>query len=45
MNLETIASNYNNWVEHFDVDGEMTREEFEAMSFDDRMALLRDAFE
>lgn len=38
------ASSWARWVEYVDTDGTMTREEFEAMSIDEKMDLQRQAF-
>lgn len=41
---QQIASNYALWVEYFDTDGNMTKEEFDAMSVEARVKLLAEAF-
>ena len=41
---EQIAQSLNLWNEYFNVDALMTDEEFNAMSLDERLALLVEAF-
>ena len=47
MNAHTntdIASSYALWVEYFDVDGSMSEAEFNNMSTEQKLALIRAAF-
>ena len=39
-----IANNWNLWIEYVDQDGTMTREEFDAMTADQKIALQVEAF-
>lgn len=47
MNAHTnneIATNYALWVEYVDADGTTTRAEFDAMSIEQKLALIEAAF-
>jgi hypothetical protein len=39
-----IANNWSLWIEYVDPDGNMTREEFDAMTTDQKIALQVEAF-
>lgn len=47
MGLKTnneVASDFNLWQEYFDVDGTMSEAEFDAMSIEEREAMIEDAY-
>ena len=47
MNKHTnteIATSYALWIEYFDTDGNMTEAEFDAMSTEQKLALIEAAF-
>ena len=44
MNHAQIAENFANWNEYFNTDGAMTESEFDALNFEERVALLEEAF-
>lgn len=42
--IQQIAADYRLWVEYFDTDGNMTEDEFDAMSTEQKLALIEAAF-
>ena len=41
---DEIAHNWNLWIEYVDPDGDMTRDEFDAMTTEQKIALQVEAF-
>ncbi len=44
MKYETIATEYSVWKSHFDTSGEISEEEFNELSLEEKLEMIEEAF-